>query len=119
MKRLTALAACLVVLVLALGCANDRAALYVSVDAYSTALETLTAARQAELIDDEEAAQIDEWRVLARDALDDWRAALAGDPHAPPAASAAEAFARAMRELTDAVDRLTASEPEEAPDGAP
>jgi hypothetical protein len=85
-----------ILLAAALGCASPRAQLRTAVDAYATTLGVLTDARAAGLIDDAEAAEIETWRVLARQALDAWRAAL--DADADPG-SAIQTFNEAMRAL--------------------
>ncbi|MFO7959004.1 MAG: hypothetical protein R6X33_18110 [Candidatus Brocadiia bacterium] len=89
---------CLVLLLA--GCASERARLRNATDAYSTALEVLTDARQAGVINDQQAAEIEEWRSIARDALDSWRVATeTGGPTDEPV----QRFNQAMRALSRAV----------------
>lgn len=82
------------------GCASERAQLRNALDAYSTALEVLTDARQAGLIDDEAAAEIEEWRSIAREALDAWRLAV---ETGEPAEGHVQRFSEAMHALTRAM----------------
>jgi len=82
------------------GCASERAQLRNAVDAYTTTLQVLTDARQAGLIDDATAAEIEGWRGIAREALDAWRLA---DETAAPAGEPVQRFNEAMRVLTQAV----------------
>jgi len=92
-----------VVVLLAAGCASQRAQLATAVDTYAATLQVLADARRAGLLDDQAAAEIERWRVVAREALDSWREAIdAGDA----ADSAIQRFNEAMRELMRA--RLSA-----------
>lgn len=82
------------------GCASERQQLRNAVDAYATTLEVLTDARLAGVINDQQAAEIEEWRSIARDALDSWRVAVeTGEPTDQPV----QRFNEAMRALTRAM----------------
>jgi len=99
MKRIAVTAFVAWLLLLALGCASGRAQLRNAVDAYTTTLNVLAEYRRAGLIDDEQAAEIERWRVAARHALDAWRVAVQeGESEDAPV----RAFNEAMRALTDA-----------------
>ncbi len=73
-----------------------RPALRAAADTYATTLTLLAEYRQAGLIDDEAARRIEQARVVARLALDQWRAALQADQ---PPAQAADSFQRALSQL--------------------
>ncbi len=100
MKRIAARVLVIALVASALGCASDRAQLRNAVDAYATTLEVLTDARQAGLIDDAAAAEIEGWRGIAREALDAWRLAL---ETGTPAEGRVQRFNEGMRVLTRAV----------------
>ena len=89
-----------IALLAALGCASQRAQLATAADTYATTLQVLADARRAGLIDDQAAARIEEWRAVAREALDAWRLA---DETGAPAEDAIQRFNEAMRVLTRAV----------------
>lgn len=55
---------------------SPEADLLVATEAYATALEVLADCRRAGLIDAEQAAEIEQWRIVAAQALDAWREAL-------------------------------------------
>lgn len=55
---------------------SPEADLLVATDAYATTLEVLADCRRAGLIDAEQAAEIEQWRIVAAQALDAWREAL-------------------------------------------
>jgi hypothetical protein len=109
MKRGLVVASLLSLLAVACGCATPEAQLRNAVDAYASTLSVLTDCRRAGLIDDEQAAVIETWRALARQALDAWRIALEAGEGTD---TAAESFSRAMRELW----RLQFEAQEGAPD---
>jgi len=72
MRRAALCWTALLILAAALGCASQRAQLATAADTYATTLNVLADARRAGLIDDQQAAEIERWRVVARAALDAW-----------------------------------------------
>ena len=113
MKRSSDVALLIVLagIVLSLGCASERAQLATATDAYATTLQVLADARQAGLVDDAAAAEIETWRATARDALDAWRVALeAGEQTDGPV----QRFNQAMRSLTQALMAAQRRPPGEA-----
>jgi len=102
-RRTIAISMTFWLVIVALGCASERARLLAATDAYTTTLEVLADARRAGLIDDQAAAEVEQWRVVARAALDAWRLAV---ETGQPAEGAIQRFNEALRELTRA--RLSA-----------
>jgi outer membrane murein-binding lipoprotein Lpp len=91
----------LMVGVLVAGCVarNDpRLPLVTAVDGYAATVNVLAEARRAGRIDDAKAERIEEYRALARSALDSW--SLAVESGLPPE-SAARQFNEAMRLLLE------------------
>lgn len=88
-------------LLLLSGCAGmgSRAQLRTAGDAYNTTMSVLTECRAAGLISDEDAETIEQARVVARVALDSWRAAV---DRGEGAAGAAARFYGALVVLVEA-----------------
>lgn len=97
-------------LAVAPGCAiSPEAQLLGATDAYATTLNLLADYRRAGLLDDEQAAEIERWRIGARLALDAWQEALEANDSEPE--TAIETYNRLMQALTQALIAAERSPP--------